>query len=71
VCDMIQTPTYRLLATLLGRDPLQDIHERRERGQSWRNISLTYRDEHQVDITEATLRQWVKDESEATTSQSA
>lgn len=61
-----ETPLYQLLAAKLGRDPVQDMRERRENGESWRSIMIAYLNVG-VSVTDVTLRSWyaqAQDEAE-------
>ena len=49
---------YKLLAAKLGSDPVSDMIKRRDRGESWRSISLEYLTKYDVSVTEVTLRSW-------------
>ena len=52
------TATQRLLDHLLDGQLRTYVLERRNRGQSWRSISLALHDELAVDVTHETLRNW-------------
>ena len=56
-----QSPTYRLVSEKSGRDAMEYLREKREAGVSWRNISLGLYADHQLSITEVTLRKWWAD----------
>ena len=58
VAGMNNSPLYKLLATKLGSDPVSDMIKRRDRGESWRSISLEYLTKHDISVTEVTLRSW-------------
>jgi hypothetical protein len=55
---MKKTALYELLAARLGTDPVADMGRRREQGASWRAISIAYLQEHDVSVTDLTLRNW-------------
>lgn len=52
------TPTYRLLAQKLGRDPLLLIHQRRAAGMSYARIAEELRQETGEYITHEVPRRW-------------
>lgn len=49
---------YRLLAEKIGKDPVEDMAERRNAGESWRTIEQAYLLTHGVSVTTVTLRTW-------------
>lgn len=56
--ESTQSPLYRLVAEKTGQDTVEWMRERRERGISWRGISMALLSEHGLDVTEVTLRKW-------------
>lgn len=58
---MPDTPTQQLLDIKLDGGLNDFVHSRRDRGASWRRISLDIRDEVGVDVTHETLRSWFPD----------
>ena len=59
------TPTQRLADHMLG-GKLQDyVLSRRAKGDSWRRISLSLRDDTGLDVTHQTLCNWFDDLSRA------
>lgn len=63
-----RTVLYALLHEKLQRDPLEDMRERRERGESWRAISIAYLVEQGVSVTDVTLRSWWADSEQQSAS---
>lgn len=53
-----QSTLYQLLREKLGEDPVADMSKRRQRGDSWRAIERTYLLEHDISVTDVTLRFW-------------
>jgi hypothetical protein len=56
-----KSPTYRLVAERVGKDTVDWLRVQREKGTTWRHISLNLWAEHSVDVTEVTLRKWWDD----------
>lgn len=64
-----KSPTYLLVAERVGKDTIEFLRERREEGESWRTISLNLWAEHELDVTEVTLRKWWADAAEPVAAQ--
>lgn len=60
-----QSPLYRLVSEKVGKGAIEYLRERRERGMSWRGISIGLLADHELDVTEVTLRKWWSDAQEA------
>lgn len=62
-----KSPTYLLVAEKVGQDTIAWLRQERERldsngrQRSWRAISLELWAEHDLDVTEVTLRKWWAD----------
>lgn len=56
-----RSPTYQLVAEKVGQDTIRWLRAQRDSGRSWRAISLQLWAEHNVDVTEVTLRKWWAD----------
>ena len=54
----MRTVTALLVSERLGRDVVDLINEERDRGQSWRRISLIIRDATGVDVSYESVRAW-------------
>lgn len=52
------TPTRRLLDHLIDGGIEKYAADRRNKGASWREVSLAIRDEYKLDVTHETLRGW-------------
>ncbi len=52
------TATQRLADHMLGGRLTEYVTERRQRGDSWRRISLALRDDTGIDVTHQTLSNW-------------
>ena len=64
---MRQTSTQRLASLLIGQSVDEWIQARRERGHSWRRISIELHDltSGQVSVTGEAIRQWAARDEDA------
>lgn len=62
-----KTPLYQLLAAKLDEDPVENIKRRREAGETWRSIERSFYFDHQVDVTDVTLRAWLREAEQSAT----
>ena len=67
VHDMRQTSTQRLASLLMDQRVEKWIQARRERGHSWRRISIELHDRTsgQVSVTGEAIRQWAARDEDA------
>lgn len=56
-----ESPTYKLVAERVGRDTIEFFEAERAAGKSWRAISLALFRDHDLDVTEVTMRKWWDD----------
>lgn len=56
-----KSPTYKLVSEKVGTETIDYLRKLRTDGLSWRSISLRLYREHELDVTEVTLRKWWDD----------
>ncbi len=57
----VHSALHQLVAEKVGKSTVDWLREQRDAGTTWRQISLRLWRDHELDVTEVTLRKWWAD----------